>query len=174
MGADLIGYQTMYPSKFDDKEKKILKEYLDKVKALLNTPNLANILTKEKIATDPYYKLLLESASYINYEIEDRGYHDSEEEIQELIDEVIGCLEGAYNFIENTEIEERDVSSRTYTFGGIEYTSIFAGEASWGDEPDGYGYETLRSLDRVGLLYVIENNFLPTNNPLSKRFITEE
>lgn len=49
----------------------------------------------------------------------------------------------------------RDVSSRLATVGGKQVAIVVAGDSSWGDEPDGLGYETLRDAYRLGMLELL-------------------
>jgi hypothetical protein len=46
----------------------------------------------------------------------------------------------------------RDSTSRTVTINKKKVMILTAGEASWGDEPGGAGYTTLRDADYLGML----------------------
>lgn len=48
--------------------------------------------------------------------------------------------------------EVRDIQSRTATIGGEEVGIVFCGELTWGDEPAGTGYNTIRPVHDLGLL----------------------
>lgn len=174
MGADLIGYQTMYPEKFDQDEKEKLLKFIKKIESFLSTPNLAELLTKESKATDPYYKLLNELVPYIAYEIEEQGIQNDEDEIQCLIEEVLAGIEEGKSFLDFPNVSGRDSSDRVYVFGGRTFIAVFAGESTWGDEPEGSGYTKLKQLDRIGLLHEIETLCLPSSEPNSIRFTKED
>ena len=172
MGADLIGYQTMFPVKFTEEELAKLNQFLDKINQLLSTPNLAKLVSKEESAEDTYLKQLNELVPALPNEMDVWGYYDDEEELKELIKTYKDLIPDAREFIESPSINERDSSSRIHTILGRKYVSVFAGEMSWGDEPQGSGYELLKDLDRVNLLREIEQLTIP--NSRSIHFIKEE
>ncbi len=71
------------------------------------------------------------------------------------------------------------ISSYTFEYVFIDisnfltkFYSVFAGEMSWGDEPNGDGYQLLKNLDRVGVLSLIEKLSIPSQS-LSVQFIKE-
>lgn len=171
MGADLIGYQTMIPDKFTAKEKKILKKHLDDLEKLLKGKNFVKNLAKETSNEDPLLKIINELSPLLASDMEERCSYDEEsyEELEDLITEVIEVIPEARQFIEHTNFGGRDCSSRVYTILGRQFHSIFAGEMSWGDEPEGEGYAQLKNLDRVGLLSKIEELTIPSKS-LSVQF----
>ena len=95
-----------------------------------------------KLFKGPYFKHLSPGVELIDLECV-RGIEDPEEFVDEFIhfwDEPCG----------------RDVSCRTFCTkpGGGQKTLVkivFAGDMSWGDEPEGYGYTTLKTSDMAGL-----------------------
>ena len=156
MGADMIGYQTMFPVKFTEDEAKKLNKHLDDVEKLLKTPNLAQLITLEDSAEDTYLKQLNELLSELPEEIERDGIHDDEDEIKNLIEAYSNLIPYAREFIKEPHISERDSSTRIYNILGRKFQSVFAGEMSWGDEPQGGGYEILKNLDKIGILWMAE------------------
>lgn len=47
--------------------------------------------------------------------------------------------------------EGRDVNFRVFKVGGKTRKFLVSGDMSWGDEPDGYGYQTIGEARRLGL-----------------------
>lgn len=172
MGADMIGYQTMFPVKFTEDEAKKLNKHLDDVEKLLKTPNLAQLITLEDSAEDTYLKQLNELLSELPEEIERDGIHDDEDEIKNLIEAYSNLIPYAREFIKEPHISERDSSTRIYNILGRKFQSVFAGEMSWGDEPEGGGYEALKNLDKIGILWIAEKLTIPQSQSL--HFIKEE
>lgn len=173
MGADLLGYHTMIPDKLTAKEKKILKKHLDDFEKLLKSKNFAQKLAKETSANDPLLSQLNSLSPLMVDDMSNRITYDEEnfEQLEELIEEILGLIPDARKFIDTLNFGgERDLSSRIYTILGRKFHSIFAGEMSWGDEPEGEGYELFKNLDRVGLLSKIEEITIPSQ-PLSVQFI---
>ncbi len=172
MGADLIGYQTMIPDKFTAKEKKILNKHLDDFETLLTSKDFVKNLAKETSANDPLLSQLNILSPLLVDDMSNRITYDEEsyEELEDLINEVIEIIPEARQFIEHTNFGGRDCSSRIYTILGRQFHSIFAGEMSWGDEPEGEGYAQLKNLDKVGLLSKIEELTIPSKS-LSVEFI---
>lgn len=170
MGANMIGYQSMYPVEFTAKEKKELNKHLDDVEKLLKTKNLAKFIAEEQDANGKYISQLNNLIPTFTSELDGRCVE--EEDMEEFIKEFLDIIPDARRFIKEPFIEGRDVSSRRYTILGREFESVFAGEMSWGDEPDGGGYSTLKALDYVNLLGVIESMTLPKSQSI--HFIKEE
>jgi len=173
MSQCLIGYQTMIPENFTAREKKILHEHLDNLEKLLKTPNLAKLIVEESDAHGKYLKQLNRVCLYIPNEINNQGYfsEDHEEEVQELIDEVLSLINSGREFIEKIELEGEDLSWRYYNILSRRYLAIFAGETTYGDEPDGRGYNQLKDLDKIELLSAIERLTIPSSN--SEHFIKD-
>ena len=157
MGQDLIGYQTMYPQELTDKEKKELKEYLGRVDSLLKTPNLGKIIEEEQTETPmgTYLKQLNELIPYLPSDLDDEGLTETED-IQFKVGEYLEMIPEALEFLDSLELNGRDVSDRVFTLLGRNYISVFAGDMSYGDEPEGTGYETLKLLDKIGLIDRLE------------------
>jgi hypothetical protein len=178
MGANLIGYQTMMPVKLTKEEKKIFNNHLDELDTLLKGKDFIKKLAKEKTCDDPILKKLYEIAPLITSEMENLSFgsedEEDQEELKDLIDSFIEYIPEARKFINASETNfgGEDTSYRTYTILGRNFYSVFAGEMSWGDEPDGEGYQLLKNLDRVGVLSLIEKLTIPSQS-LSVQFIKE-
>ncbi len=172
MGADMIGYQSMFPVEFTQEEKDKLNKHLDAIESLLKTPNLPNLITKEDSSEGTYLKQLNELVPCLPNEIEENGYHDDENELKYLVEAYSDLIPDAREFINEPHISERDSSTRIYNILGRKMQCVFAGEMSWGDEPEGGGYERLKNLDKINLLWEIESMTIPTSK--SMHFIKEE
>lgn len=178
MGADMIGYQTMMPEKLTKEEKKILNAHLDELETLLKGKDFIKKLAKEKTFDDPLLKKLNELSPLIPSEMEnitfDADDEEDQEELKDLIESVYGYIPEARKFINapETNFGGRDTSYRSYTILGRKFYSVFAGEMSWGDEPNGDGFQLLKNLDRVGVLSKIETLTIPSQS-LSVQFIKE-
>lgn len=48
--------------------------------------------------------------------------------------------------------EARDWISRRVTIDGKEYGAVFAGDMSWGDDPSGAAYQTIKPVSDLGML----------------------
>jgi len=172
MGADMIGYQSMFPVKFTEDEKKKLNKYLDSIESLLKTPNLSSLVAKEESAEGTYLKQLNEILTAFPNEIEENGFHDDVDEIQYLVEAYLNLIPDGREFINEPHVSERDSSTRIYDILGRKMQCVFAGDMSWGDEPVGGGYEKLKCLDKINLLWEIERMTIPTSKSI--HFIKEE
>jgi hypothetical protein len=56
----------------------------------------------------------------------------------------------------NDEDVPRDVNSRVVTLGKKKYRVLVCGGTSWGDSPEGLGYQTLEESRRLGYLDALE------------------
>lgn len=172
MGADMCGYQTMYPKEFTTNEKKKLHQHLKDVELLLKTPNLSELVAKEEDAHGEYVSKLNNLIPSFTSDLDDQGFAEIPEEIEEYITEYLDLLPMGREFIESPAIEGRDCSWRFYKIMGRDFISMFAGEMSWGDEPEGLGYQSLKGLDKINLLGTIETLCTPQSQSL--HFIKEE
>lgn len=166
MGADLIGYQALIPCKFTKEEKQILNKHLDDFESILKQPDFAINLVKEEGKCTLTEKIN-DLSPLLASEIDDSfgGYQDNPDELTGLASEYLEIISDARKFLEVLDFGGRDTSYRTYTILGRKYYSIFAGEMSWGDEPEGAGYSRLKDLDKAGLLHRIEELTIPSESP---------
>ena len=143
MGADLIGYFCVGPKRLDDTPEK-------------RAAAVARILAFSRAAaawndadSDESDDATRAAAGPLLAAFDDPGdvawaCDVSEKDAHNLIDDLFAVWGGA----------GRDVACRSLPPGNVDDRAVFAGAASWGDEPDGYGYTTLKRADQSGLLAV--------------------
>lgn len=161
MGADMLGYFLYVPTK---KSGKILKNHLDKVRDCLS-PNSVRFLkdlskgkksskSKEVTPFQSLEKAGVDVDAYIN----DLGIEVIEND--SAPDELDG--EGTSVLIEAVKEDLqvlsqdihwgfRDMASTGIKVNGCQVDVYFAGGMSWGDEPDGAGYDMLKRMNRLGV-----------------------
>jgi hypothetical protein len=69
------------------------------------------------------------------------------EPLEKFVDSFVGFWNG--------EEYASDTALRDITLGDRDYRIVFAGEMSWGDEPDGTGYRWMRRAIRTGLTNIL-------------------
>ena len=131
MGADLITYLVTGPVKL--KSSKTLR---------------AKILKKAQIIIDAASKAM-EDHDFDWQEDKHIGRFE-EEDLEALAD--LDAEQVLANLYELWDGGFRDSSSRVITRYGKRFMVVVAGSETWGDEPDGSGYATLRDSIRLGLL----------------------
>ena len=134
MGADLIAYTVVGPPKL--KPSKVLRK-----KALAHAGHV--IAAAQQAEKDPDFdwdqdKFLKNFEPEMFSEI-------ASLEAETVLNDLLSVWEG----------NARDSTSRVIAFGKKKLRVLTAGEMSWGDEPSGWGYQTLRDADRLGLLDVL-------------------
>ncbi len=133
MGQEMIGFLLVGPKSLKDKRAEAIAHIAEEVK-----------VAKEIEATLMEGKVL--SSDQINFLEVHAVDADYIENIQAAYTDVITdvspekWVDDFIDFWENTFA--RDTADRFYGDKKI----IFAGEATWGDEPDGYGYTLLKTL----------------------------
>ena len=178
MGADLIGYQTMLPMELTNEEKKECHTHLDELEGLLKSPDFLCKIAAEESAEEPLLKELNRLSPLAASEMNNLCYGDGTdpddlEELDDYFTSILNLIPYSHKFIEEMDFGDRDTSWRVYKILGRKFYSVFAGEMSYGDEPEGGGYETLKGLDMVGLLSKIESMTIPSE-PLSVQFIKDK
>lgn len=129
MGADLITYSMMVPT---TNGKKIIQDHvaaLDKALALENPHGAL-----KKLGVD---------FEYYGEQMENNGAPDTLDQIRSDLKDVRGIKT-------LDDMTGRDTSFHTFEVNGVGVACVYAGEMSWGDEPEGYGYTTLAKLGRLG------------------------
>ena len=137
MGADLIAYTVYGPTKLKPTKAAIKK-------ALSFAKNVVEAAAQAEKDPDFDWK-------------EDKFIGGFEPE--ELPD--ISCLdpkEVLTNVLDLWRGEARDATSRIITVGGKTVRVLTAGDMSWGDEPDGFGYQTLKHAEQLGILKALGIN----------------
>jgi hypothetical protein len=135
MGADLIAYIVTGPRKLKRNktlEAKLLKQANHIIGAAQQSKEDPNFDWKE----DKFLK---------EFEAEDL------DDIADLDADIV--LENLYEMWQGGRF--RDTSSRVVKRNGKEFAIVVAGSESWGDEPDGMGYATLRDSIRLGFFKLL-------------------
>jgi hypothetical protein len=164
MGADLIGYIVVGPKDLDkspEKKQALLaqaekdKKLIDEISALLTEKGLDDADYEDQIAA-----LSDEQRTYvekINEYRESEGWFREEEDVNTLLDwaEESFTPEATEGIIDDLfalwEGGARDAMSRELP-GDPDRCILACGELSWGDEPSGFGYQTLKKAERAGIL----------------------
>jgi hypothetical protein len=148
MGADFICYMLVGPSKLSrskalhKKAEKMLISYCD---VATDAKKLTDIIDSGSIEGAESAQQLLDALKLDLFKPHEEicdclwaaAYQDNPVRlIDELFDVWDGSRDSAYRN------DPRDPKRRFWT----------AGEMSWGDEPDGFGYQTMKHADAVGLL----------------------
>ena len=140
MGADMIGYLLVGPKSIASKRDEAIEQVTSElalVKDIEQTLIDGKLLTKEQIDH-------LESNSV------DADYP---EHIQSIYTDVLTGIESPEKYVDELiefwdgNAYARDTASRYYGDKQI----VFAGGATWGDDPDGYGYIMLKRLTMFNL-----------------------
>lgn len=135
MGADLLGYTIVRPLRGSTK---IAEKHIAKIKTVLSSTKLTDAQKMKSLG-----KLSVE----LNYSHDVESMSDAEyiETIKDLVESVKLGDEGG-----------RDLSTRWALIGGRKIEILFAGDMSWGDEPDGHGYNILKTYDQLGISHAWE------------------
>jgi hypothetical protein len=134
MGADLIAYTVVGPPKL--KPNKALRK-----KALTRAGHIvAAALQAEK---DPDFDW--DQDKFLKNFDEQMLPEIASLDPEQTLNDLLSVWEG----------NARDSTSRVIAFGKKKVRVLTAGEMSWGDEPDGFGYQTLRDSDRLGFFDVL-------------------
>jgi hypothetical protein len=147
MGCDLCTYILVAPEKVTDEHIASARKYihrtrktLDEILFLLRDQGLDSVSDLEKGVIPEDIQVLFD-----NY----FGAGDPAEigtVIADLNDEKLNEI---INFLKDPET--RDSNSRLAKIGGTTFRIIVAGDQTWGDTPDGIGYEMCHTLLKLGL-----------------------
>jgi hypothetical protein len=138
MGADLVSYGIVLPAKGTGYV--VSREVFRIVKALDRLD--VEVLIKDKDGFDKVAEALgISGGTYSN--------DMCEEDTAQLIELVKEDLKLAEGFSE--KFGARDMGDLHVTIGGRKVIILYAGEMSWGDTPEGEGYQTLQALWRLGI-----------------------
>jgi hypothetical protein len=131
MGMDLIGFLVIGPSEIDrhavNRMRKVLKEDLKVLNSLGPDDDLADVTLHFK---------------------DDSGMSDREITLFKVQSAIDTDFPKTFAKFWNDGCCARDAASRLSPDGDL---IVFAGGGSWGDEPDGEGYEMLRDAHDLGL-----------------------
>jgi hypothetical protein len=155
MGADLITYTLLWQGditeRFDAvrKHAAVLREQGRALRGALLVDNNDERLEDLDAETSKIPKPLLDVLRPLDYEFSD---------IDHAVNFVLTCTEPK-------QLEEslsalccvyRDEVIRKVEIEGKSYAVLVAGGMSWGDEPDGAGYQGLKMLDCIGAFPILE------------------
>ena len=157
MGADQIGYLSIIPT--GSKSKQIVKKRVDELDALFAKHGGKPDSVKEIIAG--LNKIGLDTESLL-----ESACCEDEEALVNMVRESVSTVKERAT--DPSRIDGRDVASRRQKINGVEVSIIFAGEMSWGDDPDGWGYVSLKALDTIGVLEDLEA-LVPFNKKPKRR-----
>ena len=135
MGADLVGYLVIGPSKLDPD---LRQTAIDKARTVIE---VAKTLTQEEFLgdrDDPNSRIsgLLRQYPWVDNLLE---IFEAEELDATVVDrDPEKCVADLYEFWPGNA---RDAVARELGDGVM----VFAGEMTWGDDPQGFGYQTLKS-----------------------------
>lgn len=132
MGADQIGFLVIGPQKLD--KSKIDEAVEEAVKIGLIVKNLIDEYDKEN--NEEAVEKLWEELKATGIDLCSDEPHDYEK----FSYDSNKVKKEAEDFIDNWPMFGRDTAYRLYKDKVI----VYAGEMSWGDEPNGYGYEALK------------------------------
>ena len=143
MGADLIGHFVIVP---DEACGRVVETALDTITSILGDKKAS---LKKKIHQ-------LEGVGVYCQDLADnRGLDlDGDGDRQDVLDQVQDLADDARGF--SHESGARDLSSICRHVNGKAVTIMFAGELSYGDEPDGGGYTVLKALQYLGIADAFE------------------
>lgn len=74
---------------------------------------------------------------------------DEKEDVKSFIDHILLMVDDARQFV--LEDDQRDLVTFRKYIGGQWVSICFAGEMSWGDEPEGDGYKMLKAISQLGI-----------------------
>ena len=167
MGADLIGSFFFHPQEPTKNELKICQEHIEKLKEFTaKFPVEKFIKEYQKEVLIPEIKDFLESMPDFTYHLQEEIGDTSEEDIETAYENLTDTfIPLAEKFVKSKFkiICGRDLAMCTVTILGRPISVYFAGEMSWGDAPEGQGYETLMNLYRSGLGDVLNNLCFPSS-----------
>ena len=137
MGASQVGFLIFAPKRLEEDQR------TESVRHFRNVQKEAKLIVEAKLTEET--PLLLEMCKRRNLNVED---------LKEMADEIVemdfGVVEQIWNYIEAPPHQRaaRDTMRRDVDF---QNQVIFAGEMTWGDTPDGLGYQIISRIFLLGL-----------------------
>jgi hypothetical protein len=138
MGADLVGYMLKGPRELDRDRFELALGIAANVIGQAGQARAAELAGEDFERED--FDALDNDLIDLDCDLENIAELDPEKLLAELIDVWEG--HGA-----------RDMTTR-FDPDDDDQQIVFAGEMSWGDEPEGFAYRTLRDADKLGMLDV--------------------
>jgi hypothetical protein len=138
MGADLIGFLVKGPRE------------LDRDRFELARGIAANVVGQATIAYE--LELADEPVEREDFDALDNTFIDLEYDLERIRgldpEDLLKALVSVWE-----EHDARDLVTRTDP-DDEDQRIVFAGEMSWGDDPEGFAYQTIRDADKLGMLDV--------------------
>lgn len=151
MGADFIGYMVFGPVDISKESITKAKEHVKRVKAALNDyhkeegqPEVNESRLQKKM--DKLLKLAPDPAGY--------GADGYDEYIDALSAALSVDEDPVASFLHFWNTGARDTISRKDP-KNRKRKVVCAGDQTWGDDPDGYGYTVLKSMSALGLFDIL-------------------
>lgn len=141
MGADLITNSIMFPRRDGIK---IIRREAKRIEAGL---------TKAKTIED-----LEQLVSVDDYGNENGTDYSKDEGVAELKELIKADLEEVKKIKTFDDITGRDTSWHEFGVNDVQVLCLFAGEMTWGDSPEGYGYKILGCLSRLYIAATLHNS----------------
>lgn len=141
MGADFCGYTVFFP----EKAGKLVTSHLDKLEAML--AGAEDRWAGEWGIPDKEFKALEKFG--VDMDSLNGGGDEPENTLASLRESIAIARE--FTDFKPGQYGHRDGTESVVCVNGVKVSIMTAGEMSWGDEPEGAGYECLRALVRTGL-----------------------
>lgn len=159
MGADNISYMALYPSPVPAKNLREAKKFMAELKEFLEAwdpdGQPAEVFRKAESREG--------ARNALNGFCLQKFPELSKESRERILNGLLECEDRS----ESPEFPEfdldeglpgdgyRDTAAREFKIGGKEYTVVCCGDMSWGDEPDGAGYQELKQAFRWGIVQLL-------------------
>lgn len=158
MGADNISIIAVFPNPIRQAEINKMRKYLLEVKVFI-----AGLTGDQRAALQASMQQDVGTCDLVTSICEVNGHKFSKETRQRIADAIVEflveCEEITYpEFLDNDPpygTGYRDSVSRTVRLGGKTWDIISAGELSWGDEPQGKGFQELKLAFRWGVVRML-------------------
>jgi hypothetical protein len=137
MGADQIGYLLIGPSKLSAAKLAKAARLIEKI-----NKEIRNYKDGDKVSSDVKYFLEARTGDTIEAVVDCDYLEGILEEPDDLISEIKAAWAGSYR-----DVAARDIGGGKRIF--------YAGGMSWGDTPDGAGYEAMDAAYAYGVLDII-------------------
>ena len=158
MGADNISYIAVFPNPIKQRDINKMRKYLLEVKVFLAglTYEQRDQIEEAENKRDGINNLV-GGICLVN------GHKFSKETKHRIADAIMDAKDNSEALEYPEELDQgppygtgyRDSASRTVKLGGKTWDIIQAGEMSWGDEPQGTGFQELKLAFRWGVVWMI-------------------
>ena len=153
MGMDLVGYLCFIPQGAD----KIIKEHVKNLNSILNETSsvrfIKDIAKKKSVLENPVDALVGLGVDMAHYQDMCGLDPYSPDNRAEVFERIIGDIE---ELMQDDPLKAlgqcRDSNSVQRKINGKYVDVVFAGQATYGDSPDGIGYNILESFNKLGFV----------------------